>query len=50
MYIDSLTITAIVVFAIAMVLFVRKCFIHSCLMNADEESSEGRDGTPGAKK
>ena len=47
MYIDSMTITAFVVFAIAMVVFVKKCFIHSCILKADEKDGKGRDVKPG---
>ena len=47
MYIDSLTITAFVVFAIAMVVFVKKCFIMGCIKNTDGETDIDRDVKPG---
>jgi hypothetical protein len=42
MYIDSLTIAAIVVFVFAMGLFVKTCFIDNCILSADR-----RTGTRG---
>jgi len=38
MYIDSLTITAFVVFVIGVVLFVKTCFIMSCMSEPDNNS------------
>ena len=37
MHIDSLTITAFVVFVIAMVLFIKTCFIMSCMSEPDNK-------------
>jgi hypothetical protein len=50
MYIDSMTITAIVVFAIAMGIFVKKCFIHSCILKADEKAGISHDVESGSDK
>ena len=47
MYIDSMTITAFVVFAIAVVMFVRKCFIMSCMVDTDDETGIDRDAKSG---
>lgn len=38
MYIDSLTIAAIVVFVVAVGLFVKTCFINSCILSADKKT------------
>ena len=38
MYIDSLTIAAIVVFVFAMGLFVKTCFINSCILSGDRKT------------
>jgi len=43
MYIDNMTITAFVVFAIAMVMFVKKCFIMSCIIKTDDKTDVDRD-------
>jgi hypothetical protein len=50
MYIDNMTITAFVVFAVAMVMFVKKCFIMSCIIKTDSEAGIDRDVEPGDKK
>jgi len=50
MYIDSLTITAFVVFAIAMVIFVKKCIINGCIMSRGNESTIEHDVKPGGKQ
>jgi hypothetical protein len=47
MYIDNMTITAFVVFVIAMVMFVKKCFIMSCIIKTDNETDVDRDVKPG---
>ncbi len=38
MYIDNMTITAVVVFVIAMAMFVKKCFINSCIIKGDSKA------------
>jgi hypothetical protein len=43
MYIDSMTITAVVVFVIAAVMFVKTCFIMSCMVGNDKEADVDRD-------
>ena len=43
MYIDSMTITAFVVFVVAMVMFVKKCFINSCVIKDDDTPAVERD-------
>lgn len=43
MYIDSLTITALVVFVIAMVMFIKKCIINSCIVPRDNKAGIGHD-------
>ena len=45
MYIDNLTIAALVVFVIAMVMFVKTCFIMNCMR--DDKTGSGRDVEPG---
>jgi len=50
MYIESLTITAFVVFAAAMAVFVKKCFIMGCIIKTDDETDSGRDVEPGDEK
>jgi len=50
MYIESLTITAFVVFAAAMAVFVKKCFIMGCIIKTDGETAIGRDVKPGDEK
>lgn len=47
MYIDSLTITAFVVFAVAMVMFIKKCIINGCVMSRDNKAGAGHDVEPG---
>jgi|GEM_PF-2321856 len=47
MYIDSLTLTAFVVFVIAMVMFVKKCIIEGCVISADNKAVIKRDAKPG---
>ena len=37
MNIDSLTITAFVVFVIALVMFVKNCFMNSCILPSDRK-------------
>ena len=46
MYIDSLTITAFVVFAIAMVMFIKKCIIDDCIMSPDNKTATRHDVEP----
>jgi len=46
MYIDSLTITAFVVFAIAMVMFIKKCIIDDCIMSPDNKTAIRHDVEP----
>ena len=50
MYIDSLTITALVVFAIAMVMFVKKCIINGCIMSRGNETGIKRDVETGGEQ
>ena len=50
MYIDSLTITAVVVFVIAAVMFVKTCFIMSCMADKDNEAGCDRDVESGGKE
>ncbi|MGB5716163.1 MAG: hypothetical protein WBN81_03615 [Gammaproteobacteria bacterium] len=50
MYIDSLTITAFVVFAIAMVMFIKKCIINGCMMSRDNETGIKDDVEPGGEQ
>ena len=47
MYIDSMTITAFVVFAVAMVVFVKRCFINSCIDEDDDRPVIEHDVEPG---
>jgi hypothetical protein len=47
MYIDNMTITAFVVFAVAMVLFVKQCFIDSCINKEDRQAGVEHDVEPG---
>ena len=47
MYIDSLTITAFVVFAIAMVMFVKKCIIEGCVLSTGNKADIKRDAELG---
>ncbi len=37
MFIDNLTIAAIVIFVIAVGMFVRNCFANSCIREADRK-------------
>jgi len=50
LYIDNMTITAFVVFAIAMVMFVKKCFIMSCIIKTDDKTDVDRDVKPGDER
>lgn len=50
MYIDNLTITAFVVFAIAVVMFVKKCFIMSCIVKPDDKTAVDHDVKPGGEQ
>ena len=47
MYIDNLTITAFVIFVIAAVLFVKACFIMSCMGDKGNEVEVDHDVKPG---
>ena len=47
MYIDSLTVSAFIVFAIAMVMFVKKCVIGGCIISADNKTVIPHDDKPG---
>jgi len=49
-YIDNLTITAFVVFVIAAVLFVKTCFIMSCMVDRGGEADTDHDAEPGDEK
>ena len=49
MYIDSLTITAFVVFAIAMVMFIKKCVINGCIMSRGNKAVIKHHVEPGDK-
>lgn len=40
MYIDSMTITAIIVFAVALVVFVKQCILNSCMLKEDREHGD----------
>ena len=37
MYIDAFTIAAITVFVVAMGMFVKNCFVNSCIREADRK-------------
>ena len=50
MYIDRLTITAFVVFVIAMVMFIKKCIINSCLISTGDKVDIKRDAEPGDRR
>ena len=50
MYIDSMTITAFVVFVIGVVLFVKTCFIMSCMVDTDNETGIDRDVESGGEQ
>ena len=50
MYIDSMTITAFVVFVIGAVLFVKTCFVMSCMVDTDDEEGVDRDADSGGEK
>jgi len=50
MYIDSMTITAVIVFVIAAVMFVKTCFIMSCMVDEDNESGSDRDAESGNER
>ena len=50
MYIDNLTITAFVVFVIGAVLFVKTCFIMSCMVDTDNEAGVDRDAESGGEQ
>ena len=50
MYIDSMTITAFVVFVIGAVLFVKTCFIMSCMVDTDNEAVVDRDAESGGEQ
>lgn len=47
MYIDTMTITAFVVFAVAMGVFVKHCFINSCIDKNDDRPVVENDDEPG---
>ena len=47
MYIDSLTIAAIVVFVVAMGLFVKACFINGCILSADKKTDANGEAQAG---
>jgi hypothetical protein len=49
MYIDSLTITALVVFVIALALFVRYCIMSVCGLHEEPESHRDGGDTPRAR-
>jgi len=50
MYIDSLTITAFVVFAIAMVMFIKKCIINGCMMSMGNKTAVSHDEKSGGEQ
>ena len=50
MYIDSLTITAFIVFAIAMGIFVKKCIIQGCVLSADDKATVKRHARHGDRQ
>ena len=50
MYIDSMTITAVVVFVIAAVMFVKTCFIMSCMVDEGNEAGCDSDEESGGKE
>jgi len=50
MYIDSMTITAFVVFVIAAVIFVKTCFVMSCMVDTDDEAGVDRDAESGGEQ
>ena len=47
MYIDSMTVTAFVVFAVALVVYVKRCFINSCIDKNDDRPVIEHDVEPG---
>jgi hypothetical protein len=49
-YIDSLTIVAFVVFVIALVMFVKTCFIMSCMSEPDNDTAIRSDVDSGEAK
>ena len=40
MYIDSLTIAAMVVFVFALGMFVKHCLVNSCILSADRKAAD----------
>ncbi len=50
MYIDSLTITAFVVCAIAMVMFIKKCIINGCMMSMRNKTAVRHDVESGGEQ
>ena len=50
MYIDSMTIVAFIVFVIAAVIFVKVCFIMSCMVDTDNEAGIDRDAESGGEQ
>ena len=47
MNIDSLTITAFVVFVIVLAMFVKNCVMNSCILPSDRKPYSDRAGQPG---
>lgn len=47
MNIDSLTITAFVVFVIALAMFVKNCFMNSCILPSDRKARSHSAGQYG---
>jgi hypothetical protein len=45
-----MTITAFVVFVIGAVLFVKTCFIMSCMVDTDNEAGVDRDAESGGEQ
>lgn len=49
MYIDSLTIAAIVVFVFAMGMFIKNCLMNSCILEADRKGKKDHTTQAGEK-
>ena len=47
MNIDSLTITALIVFVIALVMFVKNCLANSCILPSDRKAYSNSAAQPG---
>jgi hypothetical protein len=50
MYIDSLTIAAIFVFAFALAMFVKHCLVNSCILSSDRKVTNETATHAGGRK